>query len=126
MTKNLLLRSIYSYLKNEYEVNYMNGRLFLNHSSGKSFEILVKEAELDEFHNISFKGKTYPARRINLGVYGVVDVSIASLEIALLNEDGSVKDGEAERIDDGIFFYVEDDEITLPLDELKRTITDSL
>jgi len=60
---------------------------------------------------ITFNGKEYPAREINLPKWGNVVIGTDSLQEELLNCIGELRDEEAERVDDGIFFYVSDEQI---------------
>jgi hypothetical protein len=65
-------------------------------------------------NTICFRGKTYPAREIEIPDYGAVLISTSSLNDALMNDDHSdfVSD-EARTIDEQIYYFVEDSEIGL-------------
>lgn len=71
---------------------------------------------------VEYNGKRYPTRDVNVPGYGLRTVSVESLEEALGGEDGSFSDPEAERVDNFIFFYVDDSKIGLPADMLVEEI----
>lgn len=80
--------------------------------------------------SIEFQDKKYPLRFVEItfdGIASVEPVSIFSLEEKLMNNDfDDWTSKEAERIDEQIFFYVQDEEINLPDYKLKKIIGDSL
>ena len=73
---------------------------------------------------LNFNGKQYPARAITLGHEDVI-ISVTSLENALF-AGGENLSPEAERVDDMVFFYVEDDKINLRDEELATEVLENL
>jgi hypothetical protein len=71
---------------------------------------------------IKFQSKNYPIRQIELPEFDTVNISINSLNNKLLDEYGSYFSPEANTIDEQIFFFVEDDEIYLPNEQLKNLV----
>jgi hypothetical protein len=73
---------------------------------------------------ITFNNKTFPVRRVDVPGHGA-NVAIATID---LNEQLMDKEGrdyvseEAETIDLGIFFYVDEQEIEMPENELVESI----
>lgn len=77
---------------------------------------------------VEYEGKKYPCREVH-GVieFGDVIVSVESLENQLIYPgSGSPVSREAEKLDEKIFFYVPDDKINLPEDELKAYVEKSI
>ena len=72
------------------------------------------------------KGRQYPARIVMIPGYGERVISVQSLHDNLIDEGGSPVDEEAESIDNGVFFYVDDDNITLGDADLARLVMDGL
>ncbi len=66
---------------------------------------------------ITFNGKNYTTRELRLPEFGDVTVAGISLEQALLINDKYISQ-EARLIDEGIFFYVEDNLLDLKEREL--------
>lgn len=75
---------------------------------------------------ITFQGNEYIIRIIDTEEYGTVQVATTNLADALLPEGIDHVSDEAEDIDNGIFFYVEEDEINLPEEELISLIEESI
>lgn len=75
---------------------------------------------------IVFEGKEYPAREVKIGDYGNVIVSVVSLNNMLIDQLCVPVSDEAEEIDDGIFFYVEDNEIDLPDEEIEKIVLENI
>lgn len=71
---------------------------------------------------IEWRGKRYPTREVCIKGWGLRTVAVESLEDALSGDYGGFSDPEAERIDNGIFFYVADGKIGLPADILAEEI----
>ncbi len=71
---------------------------------------------------IKFQSKNYPIRQIELPEFDTVNISINSLNNKLLDEYGSYFSPEANTVDEQIFFFVEDDEIYLPNEQLKNLV----
>ena len=69
------------------------------------------------FENINFK-----TRRILLTEFGDVLISTCSLNEKLLNENGSYVSEEALEVDEQIFYFVEENEISLPNQKLTEII----
>jgi hypothetical protein len=63
---------------------------------------------------ITFEGKDFPARYITLPEFGEVTVATIDLNDKLLTVSRDYVSEEARYIDEKIFFFVEDFEITLP------------
>ena len=63
---------------------------------------------------ISFNNKQFPIREIELPNLGMVFISINSLNDIIFNMEGGYISDEAEAVDEMIFYYVNDNEITLP------------
>lgn len=73
---------------------------------------------------ITFQGNSYPARVLTIMLNDEpeeVTVSVQSLSDVLMNEDKHVSD-EAEQIDNGIYFFIQDDMINLPDAELAKNL----
>ena len=75
---------------------------------------------------ITFQGNEYIIRIIDTEEYGTVQVATTNLADALLPEGIDHVSDEEEDIDNGIFFYVEEDEINLPEEELISLIEESI
>ena len=73
--------------------------------------------------SITFEGKKYPVREVVVDGVGTVLVGTESLSNALNpNGDWNNVTKEAEYIDNKIYFYVEDDEIYLPINKLTELV----
>jgi len=71
---------------------------------------------------VEWRGKRYPTRDVNIPGYGLRTVSVESLELALADGSGDISDPEAQKVDDRVFFYVDDSKIMLPADMLAEEI----
>jgi hypothetical protein len=71
---------------------------------------------------LNFKDKNYNIRVLNTEEYGTVKIATNTLSDALMTDDTE----EAEYVDSSIFFYVEEDEIDLPEEELISLIEESI
>ena len=74
---------------------------------------------------VVFAGKKYPVVRVNIGPgLGSRLVSVVSLQQALedMPRNFTTNTEEADRIDDMIYYYVEDDEILLPMAKLEKIV----
>lgn len=76
---------------------------------------------------ISFEGNEYPAVEYYDEELGRdVTVSTEALEKELLNEDGVPKSSAAEKVDNGILFYVPFSTILKDEDEIKRFVNENM
>ncbi len=77
--------------------------------------------------NITFDGKEYKTRFIHVKGFGDVTVATCSLQGALFNSCTSeYTSPEAKKIDEGIFYYVEDEYILSDDDELEAYVEKSV
>ncbi len=67
---------------------------------------------------ISFNNKSFPVRQIQLPEFGLVLISVNSLNELLMNEDGSYFSFESEFVDKMIFYFVNDSEVKLSDNDL--------
>ena len=67
---------------------------------------------ISEPTNITFNGKIYSIRTVNIKGFGDENIATESLQNVLLVNDSYVSD-EARQIDESIFFFVEDKYINL-------------
>lgn len=67
---------------------------------------------------IRFNEMNYPARSVTLPEFGKVVLSTTMLNSALLNENYSYTSKEAQQIDEGIFYFVEEEQLGLEENEL--------
>ncbi len=72
--------------------------------------------------NIEFQNREFKVREIELPEFGIVRISITSLNELLLNKDGSYSSKEAEAVDEKIFYFVEDNEIEQSDEELIKVV----
>ena len=75
---------------------------------------------------IRYEGVDYPARELRVGDWGHVIVSVMSLNNKLVDVNGCPVNDEAEEVDDGIFFYVEDNEIALPDEKIEEIVLENI
>ena len=73
-------------------------------------------------HNIKYKKQLYPIRKIELDEFGGVWISTSTLNDGLLTASGNYCSRAAQYVDEKIFYFVDDDKINLPEDELKPLI----
>jgi hypothetical protein len=81
------------------------------------------------FKPITLNGITYKARIVKLPNEGAVMIGTIALEKALFKDGDSSHEyvsDEAEEIDEEIFFYVEENELELPVNELIAIIQKSI
>lgn len=71
---------------------------------------------------ITFQNTTFKSREINLTEFGDVLISTNALNTLLMNESGSYVSEEAIKIDELIFYFVEEHAIDLPEDELRTLL----
>jgi hypothetical protein len=72
--------------------------------------------------NIKFQNQIFKVREIDLPEFGNVLISTCSLNNKLINEKGSYISEDALGIDEQLFYFVEDYEITLPNQKLTDII----
>lgn len=72
--------------------------------------------------NIKFNRKHYPTRVIELDGFGSVLISTSALNDKLLTTSGAYSSKVAQYIDEKIFYFVDDDEITLCEDRISSLI----
>lgn len=70
---------------------------------------------------IKFEGKEYPSTMISLP-FGERRISNVRLNESLMNSDGSYVSEDARRIDERIFYFVDDEVLQLPENELLNII----
>lgn len=75
---------------------------------------------------IEWHGQLFPAREVSVKGYGLRTVSVESLELALADGDGNISDPEAQKVDERVFFYVDDSKIGLPADMLAEEVQKEL
>ena len=75
---------------------------------------------------IEFKNKEFKVREIDLPEFGNVLISTNSLNELLFNEEGSYISDEAVEVDEQIFYFVEENEIELPEEELVTLIIEQV
>ena len=79
-----------------------------------------------ETKTVRYEGADYPARIITDPRPGPLVMKGAVISVRrlgnLLIKDGMHMNGEAERLDSKILFYVDDDDLTLPDDELAKKV----
>jgi hypothetical protein len=73
-------------------------------------------------NTIEFNTKKFKIREIDLPEFGNVSISTTSLNQLLLKEDGSYTSDEAIKIDEQIFYFVEENEIELPEEKLRNLL----
>ncbi len=76
---------------------------------------------------ISYHGHEYPVRVVDIpGWMKDARISTTGLNDELMNRDGNYVDEEGRAIDEAIFFYVEEQEIEKPEEELAKLILGKL
>lgn len=75
---------------------------------------------------IIFKGINYKTREIELPEFGNVLISTNALNVELLNENGSYISEEAVKVDEQIFYFVEENEIELQDIKLKELLINQI
>jgi hypothetical protein len=76
--------------------------------------------------NIKFQNQNFKLRELDLPEFGNVLISTFSLNDKLMNENGSYVSEEALNIDERIFYFVEENEISLPYLKLTKRIINQL
>lgn len=71
---------------------------------------------------ILYQRKNYKSREIVLPVYGEVLISVTSLNEKLMLDSGNYASKEALDIDEKIYYFVTEDQIDLPVEELQALI----
>lgn len=71
---------------------------------------------------ITFQNTNYKTREIKLPEFGDVLISTNALNVKLLNKNGSYVSEESSRIDEHIFYFVEENEIELPDIKLRKLL----
>jgi len=74
-------------------------------------------------HKIRFQNKKFPLREIEINGIGTVYLSTVSLNENLLDNKGKYVSDEAIKVDEGIFYFVSDEEISLSDKKLKRIVS---
>lgn len=72
-------------------------------------------------NEIVFQGKSYPIALINMP-FGERIISTENLNGVLMNSDGSYVSDEARVLDESIFYFVEDESISISETELTNKI----
>jgi hypothetical protein len=76
---------------------------------------------------IRFQDKEYKTREIFVPTFGLRTISVFSLEKELLNAEFSNYISNAARhIDEGIFYFVQDNEIDFPDEKLSKIVYNSI
>ncbi len=75
-------------------------------------------------NTITFNGKSFPIREIELPNYGNVLIGITELNSLLINDKGGYASAEAKEIDKQIYYFVEPEELLLPDDKLIRLVVE--
>lgn len=78
------------------------------------------------FSTIHYGDREYPARIVMIPGYGERAVSILALQKELIDEGGSPVSPEAEAVDNGVFFYVDDYDIMLGDRELAGLVMEGV
>lgn len=76
--------------------------------------------------SINFKGNQYRIREIQLPEFGDVIISTVKLNSDLFDINENYVSIEARQIDEQIFFFVEENEITLPKKSLKKLLNNQI
>ncbi len=71
---------------------------------------------------VEFQNRKYKIREIELPEFGCVFVSTVSLNDAIMGNGSDYVSDEAQKIDEGIYFFVEDDEIELDEKDLIQLV----
>lgn len=73
-----------------------------------------------------FENKKYPYRELNLNDFGNVVVSTDALNKVLMNDEGAYTSKNAMFLDEGVFFFVDENDIILPTNQLRTVINKRL
>lgn len=74
---------------------------------------------------IDFNGEAYPIRDIQMP-FGLRTVAVSKLNDALVNAEGTYSTNDAIKVDEKIFFFLNEDEFNLSEMEIVKTILESL
>lgn len=75
---------------------------------------------------IEYEGRSFPVRILYIPKIGTVKVATELLGSRLIGDDGLPVSLEAERVDNGIFYYVSDDLIDKSDEEISKHIMESI
>lgn len=75
---------------------------------------------------VEYEGRSYPVRILDIPKIGTVKVATELLGSRIIGDDGLPVSIEAERIDEGIFYYVGDDMIDKPDEEITKHILENI
>ena len=75
---------------------------------------------------IKFQNKIFKSRLIDLPEFGEVLISVNTLNNLLMTDLGEYTSIEASEIDNEIFYFVDDDQIDLPDDQLLMLLTSEI
>lgn len=75
---------------------------------------------------IRFENKVFKIRKIDLPEFGNILISTTNLNQLLMNEDGGYTSGEAEIVDEQIFYFVDENEIEYEQDKLIKMLSRQL
>lgn len=75
---------------------------------------------------VEYEGREYPVRILDLPRIGLVKVATELLASRLIGDDGLPVSLEAERVDNGIFYYVSDDLLDKSDEEISKHILESI
>ncbi len=77
-------------------------------------------------NSVTYRGRTYPCRVVDVQNYGERCVSVESLDKALFDDEGNYVSDKARLIDEDIFFFVPDNCITSGDEELATFVASSI
>ena len=75
---------------------------------------------------IEYEGRSFPVRILYIPKIGTVKVATELLGSRIIGDDGLPVSIEAERLDEGIFYYVGDDMIDRPDEEISKHILENI
>jgi len=75
---------------------------------------------------IEYEGRSFPVRILDIPKIGTVKVATELLGSRLIGDDGLPVSLEAERVDNGIFYYVSDDLFNKSDEEISKHILESI
>ena len=75
---------------------------------------------------VEYEGRSYPVRILDIPKIGTVKVATELLGSRLIGDDGLPVSIDAERIDEGIFYYVSDDLFGKSDEEISKHILESI
>ena len=77
-------------------------------------------------HTIRFQNREFPLREIAISGIGTVNISTVSLNEILLDNQGKYVSDEAIKVDEGICYFVSDEEIVLSDKKLNRIVSSEI